>query len=174
MRLTKFNEVIVNEDDVVAAIYSGKDVHYEDLVFDSEELVKQFNNAVTENADHIPKVKTYAEEEFVDKAFFDESNQVSWFIPEDKVHHNLVEMLYGMCETEEQTARVSEELQLFIQHGMLDLLFYLKYLVDTLQENKILWGVGRGSSVASYVLYLIGVHKIDSIKYKLDIKEFLK
>jgi DNA polymerase III alpha subunit len=53
-------------------------------------------------------------------------------------------------------------------------LFYLKYLVDTLRENKILWGVGRGSSVASYVLYLIGVHKIDSLKYNLDIAEFLK
>jgi DNA polymerase III alpha subunit len=54
------------------------------------------------------------------------------------------------------------------------LLFYLKYLVDAMRENKIVWGVGRGSSVASYVLYLIGVHRIDSIKYDLDIKEFLK
>ena len=57
---------------------------------------------------------------------------------------------------------------------MITLLKYLKYLVDTMRENKIVWGVGRGSSVASYVLYLIGVHKIDSIKYELDIKEFLK
>jgi DNA polymerase III alpha subunit len=57
---------------------------------------------------------------------------------------------------------------------MFDLLFYLKYLVDTLRENKVVWGVGRGSSVASYVLYLIGIHKIDSIKYDLDITEFLK
>ena len=87
---------------------------------------------------------------------------------------NLVEMLYGMCKTEEQTDRVSTELNLYIQHGMMDLLFYLKYLVDTMRENNIVWGVGRGSSVASYVLYLIGIHKIDSIKYDLDIKEFLK
>jgi DNA polymerase III alpha subunit len=43
-----------------------------------------------------------------------------------------------------------------------------------MKENKIVWGVGRGSSVASYVLYLIGVHRIDSIKYDLDIREFLK
>ena len=57
---------------------------------------------------------------------------------------------------------------------MFDLLSYLKYLVDTMRENNIVWGVGRGSSVASYVLYLIGIHKIDSIKYNLDIHEFLK
>jgi DNA polymerase III alpha subunit len=56
----------------------------------------------------------------------------------------------------------------------MDLLKYLKYLVDTMRENKIVWGVGRGSSVASYALYLIGVHKVDSIKYQLDINEFLK
>jgi len=34
--------------------------------------------------------------------------------------------------------------------------------------------VGRGSSVASYCLYLLGVHKINSLKFDLDIKEFLK
>jgi DNA polymerase III alpha subunit len=38
----------------------------------------------------------------------------------------------------------------------------------------VLWGVGRGSSVASYCLYILGVHKVDSIKYELDIHEFLK
>jgi DNA polymerase III alpha subunit len=48
------------------------------------------------------------------------------------------------------------------------------YLVDFMRENKIVWGVGRGSSVASYVLYLIGVHKIDSIQYDLDWTEFLR
>ena len=50
----------------------------------------------------------------------------------------------------------------------------LKYLVDTMRENNVVWGVGRGSSVASYILYLLGVHKVDSIKYGLDIHEFLK
>jgi DNA polymerase III alpha subunit len=95
-------------------------------------------------------------------------------MPREAVHENLLEMLYGMCTTQEQKDRVELELELFIQHGMLDLLFYLKYLVDTMREHKIVWGVGRGSSVASYVLYLIGVHKVDSLKYKLDIHEFLK
>jgi DNA polymerase III alpha subunit len=50
----------------------------------------------------------------------------------------------------------------------------MKYIVDTLRKNQIVWGVGRGSSVASYALYLIGVHKIDSVKYDLPIGEFFK
>jgi DNA polymerase III alpha subunit len=57
---------------------------------------------------------------------------------------------------------------------MIDVLLCIKYLVDYMREHNIVWGVGRGSSVASYCLYLIGVHKVDSIKYQLDIKEFLK
>ena len=96
-----------------------------------------------------------------------------WFIPKDYCP-NLVEMLYGMCETEEQRNRVSQELELFIKNGMYDILHVIKYIVDTLRENNIVWGVGRGSSVASYVLYLIGIHKIDSIKYNLPIEEFFK
>ena len=92
----------------------------------------------------------------------------------DNYFPNLVEHLYGLCKTDLEKNRVTVELELFIQHNMFDLLFYLKYLVDTMRENKIVWGVGRGSSVASYVLYLLGVHKIDSIKYDLDIHEFLK
>ena len=50
----------------------------------------------------------------------------------------------------------------------------MKYVVDTLRDNNIVWGVGRGSSVSSYVLYLIGIHKIDSVKYALPIDEFFK
>ena len=96
-----------------------------------------------------------------------------WFIPNDYCP-NLVEYLYGCCKTQEQTDRVSLELELFIKHGMYDVLYVMKYIVDTLRENNVLWGVGRGSSVSSYVLFLIGIHKIDSVKYNLPIEEFFK
>ncbi len=102
-----------------------------------------------------------------------EINPEHWFIPDD-YYPNLTEMLYGMCETDEQRDRVSQELELFIKHGMYDVLHVMKYIVDTLRANNIVWGVGRGSSVASYVLHLIGVHKIDSIKYNIPIEEFFK
>jgi DNA polymerase III alpha subunit len=70
--------------------------------------------------------------------------------------------------------RTSQELTAFHKRGMFPLLQYMIYLVDFMRENNIVWGVGRGSSVASYVLYLIGVHRIDSIKYELDWREFLR
>ena len=96
-----------------------------------------------------------------------------WFIP-NEYYPNLVEFLYGSCTTDQQRDRVSQELELFISKGMYDVLHVMKYIVDTLRANNIVWGVGRGSSVASYVLHLIGVHKIDSIKYNIPIEEFFK
>ena len=102
-----------------------------------------------------------------------EINSKHWFIPNDYCP-NLVEFLYSQCTTTEQTQRVDQELELFIKNGMYDLLHVMKYVVDTLRENNVVWGVGRGSSVASYVLHLIGVHKIDSVKYNLPIEEFFK
>lgn len=172
MNVNKFGAVFLDPEELFEALYSGKIKNFENIYIDKQN-VDEFNQAVKENKDSFSLLKHYQEPE-ESLEFFDEANQCDWFMPEDAVHHNLIEMLYGMCETDEQRDRVSKELELFIQHGMLDLLFYLKYLVDTMRENNIVWGVGRGSSVASYVLFLIGIHKIDSIKYNLDIKEFLK
>jgi DNA polymerase III alpha subunit len=175
MRSDNYGQIILNTDDAFEALYSGKIKSLDKILFDNTAEIKKFNTAVKENFENINLLKIYQEPSDVDSVeLFDEANQCTWFMPKEAVQENLVEMLYGMCTTEEQRKRVDEELTLFIQHGMFDLLFYLKYLIDTMREHKIVWGVGRGSSVASYVLYLLGIHKIDSIKYKLDIKEFLK
>jgi hypothetical protein len=73
-----------------------------------------------------------------------------------------------------QWIRVDEELQEFETRNLINLLRFLCYFVTMLRSNNIVYGVGRGSSIASYVLYLIGIHRIDSYKFNLDIKEFLK
>ena len=70
--------------------------------------------------------------------------------------------------------RVQQELELYRTRNLLDILRLLIHIVTILRKNNVVWGVGRGSSVASYCLYLLGVHRVDSIKYELDIKEFLK
>jgi DNA polymerase III alpha subunit len=71
-------------------------------------------------------------------------------------------------------ARVDMELTEFESRNLFPVLRILIYIIDTMRKHKLVWGVGRGSSVASYVLYLLGIHKVDSLKYNLDIKEFLK
>jgi DNA polymerase III alpha subunit len=105
---------------------------------------------------------------------FDQTLQKNWHMPIEYKDLDIAVYVLGLCKEEHELQRVGEELILYQERNLFDLLRYLKYLVDTLRQNNIVWGVGRGSSVASYVLFLIGVHKIDSVYYNLDIDEFLK
>ena len=145
-------------DEIIEGVVKHGLTHL-DLCLTTDDIQSYINRVKTEHLDYpIPPT---------------EIDPSHWFIP-DNYCPNLTEILYGMCETDEQRDRVSQELELYIKHGMYDVLHVMKYIVDTLRANNIVWGVGRGSSVASYVLYLIGVHKIDSIKYSIPIEEFFK
>ena len=105
---------------------------------------------------------------------FDQTLQNNWHMPQEYKNMDIAEYVLGLCREDHELQRVAQELLLYQERDLFDLLRYLKYLVDTLRQNNIVWGVGRGSSVASYVLFLIGVHKIDSLYYNLNIDEFLK
>jgi DNA polymerase III alpha subunit len=105
---------------------------------------------------------------------FDRVLQTNWRMPQEYRELDIAEYVLSLCKEEHELQRVGQELLLYQERNLFDLLRYLKYLVDTLRKNNVVWGVGRGSSVASYVLFLLGVHKIDSLYYNLDIDEFLK
>lgn len=100
-------------------------------------------------------------------------NPNNWFLPDDYKLLDVEKFLVEQCPLENYD-RLIIELELYRKFNMIPILTAMKYIVDTLRKNNIVWGVGRGSSVSSYVLYLIGVHKIDSVKYNLPIEEFFK
>ena len=172
MIIDQYSRVSITEQEAFDALYTGKLKSLDGVNVSGN--IDQYNRAKSQNADSIPNLLPQEDLGDISQQLFDESNQSTWFMHKEYQNFPIVHWLNLQCRTEEQLERVDKEIKLFIQHGMFDLLSYLKYLVDTMRENNIVWGVGRGSSVASYVLYLIGIHKIDSIKYNLDIHEFLK
>ena len=105
---------------------------------------------------------------------FDRVLQSNWRMPKEYKELDIAVYVLGLCREDHELQRVGEELLLYQERDLFNLLRYLKYLVDTLRKHNVVWGVGRGSSVASYVLFLLGVHKIDSLYYDLSIDEFLK
>jgi DNA polymerase III alpha subunit len=105
---------------------------------------------------------------------FDNLNQSNWLMPEKYKTMDIAQYVLEQCNGEAELQRAGEELLLFQERDMFILLRYLKYLVDTMRENNIVWGVGRGSSVASFVLFLLGIHRINSLYYDLSIDEFIK
>lgn len=125
--------------------------------------------------DQVPKFVKYNNlVETLSTEEFDHRNQQQWFMPEAYQQLNIAEHVLNLCSTDAELQRCGQELLLYQERGLFDLLRYLKYLVDVMTENRLIWGVGRGSSVASYVLYKLRVHSIDSMYYDLDPGEFLR
>ena len=169
--------------DLIDMIYSGHTDKVHVVLCDANDDVDKFNAAMEEQG--FDKLQKYIPLD-VDQKTFDGVCQSEWFMPDEykrlditvylfaKLAENLqVEPNDELRHTEEWK-RVTEEWKAFLERDMTNLLRYMIYLVDFMRENDIVWGVGRGSSVASYVLYLIGVHRIDSIQFGLDWREFLR
>ena len=167
MKTDKFGQIIYNESDLVSMIM--RDATIEGMLVEPGVTLE----AASAYLEQVPKLVEYA---FTDMTVeeFDVMKQNSWHMPDEYKHMDIAEYVLSLCDSDEKLQRCGEELLLFQERNLFDLLRYLKYLVDTLKSNNMIWGVGRGSSVASYVLYLLGVHRIDSMFYDLDPSEFLR
>ena len=160
-----------SNQDLLDMIYSGHIDKCHVELCDPNDDIEKFNAHAKENG--ISPLKKYVPID-VDKTQFDNTLQSEWFMPEKYKQLNIEEKIINMCNGEQEVARAYEELKAFHDRDMYDLLRYMFYLVDFMRENKIVWGVGRGSSTASFVLYLIGIHKINPIQFQLDWREFLR
>ena len=166
-----------SNQDLIDMIYSGHADKVHVVLCDANDDVDKFNSAM--EAQGMNPLQKYIPLD-VDQKTFDGVCQGEWFMPDEykiiDVHSWLFDKLckggHGKMSTEYK--RMMEELEAFRERDMENLLRYMIYLVDFMRENDIVWGVGRGSSVASYVLYLIGVHRINSIQFDLDWREFLR
>jgi DNA polymerase III alpha subunit len=156
--------------DLIDMIYSGNIDKCHIVLCDPSDDINQFNVAM--EAQGLPKLQTYVPLD-VDQKTFDGVCQSEWFMPDEYKTLNVRDYLSAKSPPM-HLKRMAEELAAYEERGMINLLRYMIYLVDFMRENGIVWGVGRGSSVSSYVLYLIGVHRIDSVKYNLDWREFLR
>jgi DNA polymerase III alpha subunit len=157
--------------DLIDMIYSGHADKVHVVLCDPSDDVDRFNSAMEEQG--FDKLQKYIPLD-VDQKTFDGVCQSEWFMPDEYKNMDVYSYVEQKCNTHEEVQRIDEEFIAFDEKGLLDLLRYMVYLVDFMRENNIVWGVGRGSSVASYVLYLIGVHRINSIQYDLDWREFLR
>jgi DNA polymerase III alpha subunit len=166
MRLDKYSNPIFDEQDLFEALYKGYQFSANDTLL------------VDNRTEDIKALETQLGFKFLepfetsfDVAEYDAACQSIWNMPDSYKNMDIEEWLYSQGGN---NVRVREELEAFKERNMLDLLRWLKYFVDTCEKEGVVWGLGRGSSVASYVLFLLGVHSIDSIKYNLDWQEFLR
>ena len=167
--LDTYSRQILNEDQAVEMLYADPELDISNLCLED---VSKFNSA-SAKLYHNTMLKQLGELD-LDVVDFHKQNQNNWNMPNKYKNMDIAKYILDLCKTDAELQRVGKELLLYQERGMFNLLCFLVYMVDVMRDNNVVWGVGRGSSVASYVLYLIGIHKIDSIFYALDIEEFLR
>jgi DNA polymerase III alpha subunit len=172
MRTDKFGQLIFGEQDVINLYLQGHDIAILNrlLVDNTVDL-----ETAAHILDHVPAFVRYdelAQQQTVEQ--WDHRCQANWYMPEEYKQLDIAEYVLSMCKSDAELQRCGQELMLFQERNLFDLLRYLKYLVDVMTDNRLIWGVGRGSSVASFVLYKLKVHRINSLHYELDPAEFLR
>lgn len=164
----KFGQIILSEDDICGLVLKNPEKKLDEII-----TYKPISFNPDLELNYVPDFKVVEDlDQTVEE--FDLNMQSNWHMPDEYYKLDIAVWLLDKCTTDTERQRVGQELLLYLDRGLFPLLQYLKYLVDTMRKYNIVWGVGRGSSVSSYVLYLIGVHKIDSLYYDLDIEEFLR
>lgn len=173
MERNKFGEIVLIEDDLCDLIMQGRDVcNLSRVTVDPAVGIEKIIHLLEDPGQLL--TWTFPEASDIAVPEFDRLRQSNWYMPDQYKDLDIAKYVLDLCQTQEELQRCGQELMLYQERDLFDLLKYLKYLVDVMRDNQVIWGVGRGSSVASYVLYKIGVHRIDSMYYDLDPQEFLR
>lgn len=169
--VTRYGQRILKTDDLIEILMQGKPIGH--LIVDVDEDIEKF---VEHQAQLLPTAVTFVNE--VDESMsveeFHQRCMDEWFMPESYKVIDLRSYLRQRCSGSKEYDRIAHEMTMYEERGLTMLLRFFIYMVDVFRANKVVWGVGRGSSVNSYILYLIGVHRVDSLKYGLEIEDYLR
>ena len=175
--------VFFTEEDILAELYKNPNLDFSNFTMYGDNVTwaahRKYEKAIAAHFEDslgefgVPFIRSRS----MDNLSADQKHscmQRNWHMPDEYKEMDIAKWVLDQCDNDEEMQRAGNELLMFYERNMEDLLRYLKYLVDLMRKNKIVWGVGRGSSVSSFVLYKIGVHRVNSMYYDLSIEEFLR
>ena len=171
VKVNMYGQAILSADNLRELLLQGKNISHLNVI--SSEEIELFEKYQSELLQETITFLNAPEENLT----FDEFHQKcaeEWIFPVIYQQIDVKRWLLDKCSSQAQIDRVNQEYALYEERDLIMLLRLFIFLVDYMRKNGFIWGVGRGSSVASYILYLIGVHRVDSLKYGFDIKDYLK
>lgn len=173
VRTNQYGEIILGEQDLIDLVMQGQEVWNIKRVIVGHDV--DLERAILTVQEPGAMVQwTFPEASDMAVPDWDRVQQQQWHMPDSYRSMDIAAHVLDLCDTDAELQRCGQELMMYQERGLMDLLRYLTYLVDVMRENRVIWGVGRGSSVASFVLYKLGVHRINSLYYELDPAEFLR
>ena len=159
--------VICTVDAAIEMLYAGKPLGQ--AILEPNDDVDLYNRSNAMLDLELDPLLTATGQCFGDYPWYDQ-----WSTPEPWSTMSVLDYCIDRCTDDEQRIRVCEEYQLFDERSMIPVLRHLIWMVNDMRSRGIFWGVGRGSSVSSYMLYLIGINRINPMQFDLDVREFLK
>lgn len=171
MEIDSYGRLQLSADDLFDALYRGEDVG---SVYAYGSEIDQYNDLIRyyDKPEYL-KLRSAPPMDISPEAYH-ERRGGTWSYPARYDEMDLWSTLEAKCKTDDERARLEEERKEYEARKLTPVLRLMMFLVDDFRKRDILWGVGRGSSVASFVLYLIGITKINPMIYGLEIGEFLK
>ena len=170
MTIDQYNRRVFTEQEICDILYRKPDA---DLKKYNLQDNSKYTRAVKINYSDLPELERLPDIDVLPETWH-QQNQQTWLMPEEYKQLDVAQWVLEQCSGDAEIQRAGQELLEYAERNLLDMLCYLKYLVDIMRENNVVWGVGRGSSVASFVLYKIGIHRINSLYYNLDFNEFMR
>ena len=170
MHRDRYGRREINENEICDLLYLDPQVDLRGIYLSD---ASKHDQAIKINYSELPRL-AQLEVLSEDPVLWHKRNQQDWWIPDAYKEMDIAAWILAQCQGETELQRCGAELLEYAERDLLLLLCYLRYLVDTMRDKGVVWGVGRGSSVASFVLYKIGVHRINSIEYDLDFHEFMR
>lgn len=171
MKLDYYQNPILTKDEAVGCLLRGKSI--DGIFIDDSTEVELFNRNISRLTELHDEIMSMPKQD-ISKIEYHRNLSEVWLMPNKYYDIDLKNWLLEKTSTTEERNRVEEEYKLYHEKNLENLLRLMMYLVDSFRKYGILWGVGRGSSVASYILYLIGINRINPLKYDLNIEEFLR
>jgi DNA polymerase III alpha subunit len=171
VKTNKYGQVTLSSDNLRELLLQGKNIGHLNVVSDEEiELFQKYQSTLLSET----IVFLDAPEENLTFDEFHEKCSDEWIFPAIYQQIDVKKWLLLKCTTDTEINRVEKEYKLYEERDLIMILRLFIFLVDYLRKNNFIWGVGRGSSVSSYILYLIGIHRVNSLLYNLSIEDYLK
>lgn len=166
-KIDEYGRAVIDGDGLFELWMQGQ--HENDLVIVSDDAVARYNRECETHSkiEHLVSINDQPPVSHRVRAN-------TWMIPDEFKAIDVEAYCVARCTTSDEIARVKHEMGLYRARRLEPLLQAFIHMIDVFRKNNIVWGIGRGSSVASYVLYLIGVHKINPMAHGLTIEEFLR
>jgi DNA polymerase III alpha subunit len=136
---------------------------------------------VTELTDEVKQYNQLVDHPFTIKTSLDCEFPPAWNLPLAYKNLDIDEYLVKLADRvkhdqhyEARLERLAQEICLFKEHKLEEVLRSLIYIVEEFERQGVVWGVGRGSSCSSYLLYLIGLHEVDVVRYGISVTDFIR